>query len=194
MDFVMLAQQCAPQVAVSTLAAVVRTESGYRPWAIGVNGKAKLARQPVSREEAIATAKWLIARGYNIDMGLGQINSANLKRYNVSVEEVFEPCRNLNVAGEILKANYQAARQKGHAVETALYAALSAYNTGSMTRGWSNGYVQKVVNNAGADVPPIPLKIIAPKHKKKAAVEKPTAGTIENSVAKDTPKNEVIVF
>lgn len=154
----MLAQHCAPQVAVSTLAAVVRTESGYRPWAIGVNGKAKLTRQPVSREEAIATAKWLIARGYNIDMGLGQINSANLKRYNVSVDEVFEPCRNLNVAGEILKANYQAARQKGHAVETSLYAALSAYNTGSMTKGWSNGYVQKVVNNAGAEVPPIPLK------------------------------------
>ena len=154
----MLAQHCAPQVAVSTLAAVVRTESGYRPWAIGVNGKAKLARQPVNREEAVATAKWLIARGYNIDMGLGQINSANLKRYNVSVDEVFEPCRNLNVAGEILKANYQAARQKGHAVETSLYAALSAYNTGSMTKGWSNGYVQKVVNNAGAEVPPIPLK------------------------------------
>lgn len=30
-----------------------------------------LARQPESKAEAIATAKWLIDNGYNIDVGLG---------------------------------------------------------------------------------------------------------------------------
>lgn len=165
MDFVALSQQCAPAVAYQTMSAIVRTESAFRPLAIGVNGGTRLVRQPQTKAEAVVTAKWLIANGYNIDMGLGQVNSANLPKIGLSVEDAFDPCKNLAAAASILFGNYQAAKNKGHTGQAALHAALSAYNTGSLTRGFANGYVQKVVASANvtAAVPaidgvtPIPL-------------------------------------
>jgi len=152
-DFPVLAAECAPWVAPQTLEAIVRTESGFRPYAIGVNKGFRLIRQPVSREEAIVTARWLIGNGYNIDLGLGQINSANLTRLGLSVEDAFDPCRNLAASATILGENYRSARQQATDDQQALRAALSAYNTGSFSRGFSNGYVQKVLSNAGAAAP-----------------------------------------
>jgi type IV secretion system protein VirB1 len=163
-DFVALAQECAPWVAPQTMAAIVKTESAFRPLAIGINGGAKLVRQPENKAEAVATAKWLIDNRYNIDMGLGQVNSDNLPRIGLSVEDAFDPCRNLAAAATILHQNYKRARAVHPTEQGALQAALSAYNTGSMTRGFSNGYVQRVVANGnaldGVSVPavaPIPL-------------------------------------
>jgi len=147
MDFVALSQQCAPGVAPQTMAALIKTESRFKPLAIGINGGARLLRQPASKVEAVATATWLISRGYNIDLGLGQINSTNLARYGLSVDDAFDPCTNLAASAAILTASYKLARSKGHAEQPALYAALSAYNTGSLYRGFGNGYVQRVVNN-----------------------------------------------
>jgi type IV secretion system protein VirB1 len=149
MDFISLTKECAPMVASQTMAAIVKTESQFQPWAIGINGNVKLTRQPNNKAEAVATAQNLIAQGYNIDMGLGQINSANLDRIGLSIESVFEPCTNLAASAAILQANYQSATKKLQGEQPALYAALSAYNTGSFTRGFKNGYVQKVVKNAG---------------------------------------------
>lgn len=156
MDFNAIAAECAPWVAPQTLAAIVRTESQFRPLAIGVNGGARLLRQPQSKEEAVVTAKWLIANNYNIDMGLGQVNSSNLKKTGLTVEEAFDPCRNLSAAGMILTWNYQSASKRIPNQQAALHAAISAYNTGSFTRGFSNGYVQKVLNNSNliADTKP----------------------------------------
>lgn len=177
MDFVALAQECAPWVAHETMAAIVKTESAFRPLAIGVNGGAKLTRQPENKAEAVVTAKWLIANGYNIDMGLGQVNSANLGKTGLTVEDAFDPCKNLAAAATILHWNYQAASRKVGGEQAALHAALSAYNTGSFTRGFSNGYVQKVVNNAGPTpaapvVAPIPLQgAQAPKSAPKPATK-----------------------
>jgi len=148
MDFMRLTQACAPWVAPQTMAAIVKTESQFQPLAIGVNGSAKLARQPQNKNEAIITATALIAKGYNIDLGLGQVNSANLVKTGLSVEDAFEPCKNLAAAATILHSNYQAASRKVQGEQPTLYAALSAYNTGSFTKGFKNGYVQKVLNNA----------------------------------------------
>jgi type IV secretion system protein VirB1 len=148
MDFINLAQACAPLVAPQTMAAIVKTESQFQPLAIGINNRAQLAHQPKSKEEAIITATSLLAKGYNIDMGLGQVNSANLIKTGLSVEDAFEPCKNLAAAAKILHSNYQAASRKVEGEQPTLYAALSAYNTGSFTKGFKNGYVQKVLNNA----------------------------------------------
>lgn len=159
MDFVALTAECAPWVAPQTMAAIVRTESQFKPFAININGSAKLERQPRSKEEAIATAKWLLNNNYNIDMGLGQVNSVNLKKTNLSVEDAFDPCKNLAASATILQWNYESASKKIPDQQAALKAAISAYNTGSFTRGFNNGYVQKVVANAGyGNVVPISLK------------------------------------
>ncbi|WP_334189721.1 lytic transglycosylase domain-containing protein [Noviherbaspirillum sp.] len=158
MDFVALAQQCAPWVAHQTLAAIVKTESAFRPFAIGVNGGARLVRQPENKPEAVATATWLLAHGYAIDLGLGQVSSANLGKTGLSVEDAFDPCKNLAAAAAILHRNYQAASATVTGEQAVIQAALSAYNTGSFTRGFANGYVHKVMRNASA----VPTPIAAP--------------------------------
>ena len=143
MDFLDLAQQCAPTVHPHTLAAIVKTESGFKPFAIGVNkGGAQLTRQPTTKAEAVATATDLIGRGLNIDMGLGQINSENLARLGYTVEDVFDVCKNLSAAALILQDNFTRASAKEGASQQALMKALSAYNTGDFARGIKNGYVQ----------------------------------------------------
>ena len=106
MEFLALADQCASFVAPHTLEAIVKTESNFDPLKIGVNGGAKLQRQPVNVEEAIVTAQWLLQNGYNIDLGLGQVNSSNFNRVGLSVTEAFDPCKNLKAAGTIFNNSF----------------------------------------------------------------------------------------
>lgn len=152
LDFNSLAQQCAPNVHPTTLQAVVKTESGFNPYAIGVVG-GHLVRQPHDRAEAVATAKDLEAQGINFSMGLGQVNKTNLARYGLTYETAFDPCENLRAGSAILYDCYQrAAAAMGHRVQ-ALRAAISCYYSGNLTRGETAdaggaSYVQRVVSNA----------------------------------------------
>ena len=150
MDFLALAQACAPNVAPATLQALVQTESNFQPLAIGIVGPVRLQRPARSVAEAVATAQWLLARGYRIDLGLGQINAANWARTGLPLADAFEPCKNLGVAAQMLSGHYQAARARIAGEQSALHAALSAYNTGSWTQGYANGYVQRVLSHAAA--------------------------------------------
>lgn len=180
MDLISLIQECAPFVAHETMIAIIKTESALKPLAIGINGGAKLSRQPKTKEEAIITANWLITNGYNIDMGLGQINSSNLSKTNLSVADAFEPCKNITAAATILSNNYLVASRRTSEKQAALYAALSAYNTGSFSKGFSNGYVQKVINNAATAIPKIPTP---EKNTHTQNTEKP----VKNKVSTNTP-------
>lgn len=140
---------CAPQVAPSTMRAIVRVESGGRPYALNVNGAQKLLRQPRSRHEAEAWASWLVARGYSVDLGLAQVNSGNLARLGLSPAQLLDPCINLRAGARILTESYLGAARRYGGGQTALRAALSAYNTGNYRAGLANGYVARVT--AAAD-------------------------------------------
>lgn len=142
-----LASQCAPNVAPQTVLAIVQTESRGRPFAVNVNGAAQPSA-PTSTANAIATAQRYIAAGYSVDLGLGQINSRNMRWLGLTWDTVFDPCTNIAALGAVLTSNYTAAKA-GRDPQTALRVALSMYNTGSQTRGFRNGYVAKVVGNAG---------------------------------------------
>lgn len=148
-----LSRQCAPTVAPETLLAVVRAESAFNPNAIGVNRGRKLVHQPATRAEAVQTASALLRAGSNFDAGLGQINSSNFAWLGLTVETVFDPCRNLAAAGRVLEANYVSARRTAADAQAALRVALSMYNTGDRNRGFRNGYVRKVQTAAGHVVP-----------------------------------------
>ena len=150
-----LAQQCAPSVAVETLVSVVHTESHFNPYAIGVNAKGVAAPKPSDRASAAAAARSLIARGYNIDLGLGQINSANLRWLGLSVEDAFDPCRNLAAAARVLASNYLNVVRSSPSTEVAIATAMSMYNTGSRSRGFGNGYVGRVYASSNVVVPAI---------------------------------------
>jgi type IV secretion system protein VirB1 len=131
-NFMHLASACAGSVAPATLLAVAQVESGLDPLAIGVNHGPPLSRPPRSRDEAIAVAKRLLVAGANVDLGLLQINAANLQPLGLSVEDAFETCQNL-AAG----------------------ATLSLYNSGDAARGFRNGYVARVVSAAAHAPPPV---------------------------------------
>src|SRR3546814_16833408 len=96
-----LAAQCAPSVAPATIAAIVQTESQGFEWAINVNG---LGRKivPTSREQAVALARHYIGTGHSVDLGLGQINSRNMKALGLTWDNVFDPFTNIAAAGAVL--------------------------------------------------------------------------------------------
>lgn len=135
------------------MASIVRKESAFNPLVIGINGGSRLARQPITKEEAVVTANWLLAHGYNIDMGLGQINYKNLGKLGLSVDDAFDACKNIRAAALLLSWNYEAAKSKIAGEQPALLAAISTYNTGNMRSGFQNGYVRDVVANAGQAIP-----------------------------------------
>lgn len=184
--FRVLAENCAPSVAPEIMAKIVRAESGFNRFAIGVNGANRRSYSPKSQEEAARIARELIAQGHSIDMGLGQINNANLGWLNLTVETVFDSCTNLTAAEAVLRDGYDRARKQGSDPQTALHQALSAYNTGTFTRGFTNGYVERVM---GGDVE-------APKENQTRTVEVagPADGTPAWDVFTSGSKSSALVF
>lgn len=129
-----LAHQCAPTIAPETLVSVAKTESGLNPLAIHDNTTG-LSYAPASANEANAVATSLIlSQHHSVDLGLMQINSANLAASNLDVMHAFDACRSMDAGARIIST----------AFHHALHAALSAYNTGDQRRGIDNGYVARV--------------------------------------------------
>lgn len=128
---------CQIEVPASIMHHVVKVESSYNPFAIGVV-RGRLVRQPASLAEAVATAQMLESRGYNFSLGLAQVNRYNLRRYGLaSYEQAFQVCPNLNAGSRILSECHQrAAGDWGKA--------FSCYYSGNFTTGYRHGYVQKV--------------------------------------------------
>ncbi|TCG09600.1 lytic transglycosylase [Paraburkholderia steynii] len=161
LDFNQLAQQCAPSVHAATMQAIARTESGFNPFAIGVVG-GRLARQPRSPEEAVATARALEAREVNFSVGLGQVNRFNLIKYGLTYETAFDPCANLRAGSAILRDCYQRASAAYGRGQHALRAAISCYYSGNFVGGeriQSSGssYVQRVIANARRTAAPVDM-------------------------------------
>ncbi|MBB5406438.1 type IV secretion system protein VirB1 [Paraburkholderia sp. RAU6.4a] len=162
--FLALTQQCAPAVAPATMAAIVRVESGFNPYSIGVV-HGRLERQPANLNEAVATARALEAARWDYSAGLAQVNRANWIRFGLTPEIVFDPCRNLAAGAAILQGCFERARHEYAGAQDALRAGLSCYASGDFSTGFRTGYVQRVVAEAAlpdpvvpataADVPPI---------------------------------------
>lgn len=146
-DFGELAKRCAPSVAEDTLRAIVKTESGFNPYAIGVvKGKVK---QPRAYHEAMSTIAELELSGADYSVGLAQINRKNFSKYGISASQALDACTNLKVASRILSACFTSAKQSPASDGTALHDALSCYYSGNFKTGYRHGYVDKVRSNAG---------------------------------------------
>ena len=147
---------CAPTIAPSTMAAVVRTESGFDPNTLHVNGAGDADLHPATKADAIVQAIDLIVmQRKSVDLGLGQVNSGNLASLGLSVADALDPCKNLTASAKILAAGYVTAAQSQPDPQRALRAALSQYNTGDPGRGIANGYIGRVVRSAQYVVPAI---------------------------------------
>lgn len=158
-ELALLAATCAPNIHETTLSALVRHESTNQVYAIGINKGKRLAKQPTDLEHAALIANDLIERGVDFDAGLGQINVRNWAWLGLTTETVFDPCTNLQAAQTVLTDCYRRALRQSGDEQRALRSALSCYNTGNFVRGFNNGYVGKVLAQAGVKVPEIkPIK------------------------------------
>lgn len=139
---------CAPDVAPNTIAQIIRVESRGNLLAINVNGLGK-AVHASSQKEAAELTRYYVGKGYSVDVGLMQVNSTNFASLGYSserIEELFEPCANITAGSQILKQFYAKSKAAHDDSAQALRGAISAYNTGSFTKGVKNGYVGKVYN------------------------------------------------
>ncbi len=152
-----LARQCAPDVATEAVVPIVVTESGGDDLAINVNKGPRVRAGTIA--EGAALVRRYMAAGYTVDVGLAQVNSANFARLGVTVEQAFEPCTNLRLASLMLQKGYGLA-SRYYSGSDAISATYSLYNTGTLTRGFRNGYVDRVWSAAsriGAITAPPPI-------------------------------------
>ncbi len=153
--FLQLAAAHAPSVARETLAAFAQHESGLDPNAVH-DDTTGLSFHPEGPEAATALAASLLARGHGLDLGLMQVNSANLARAGLTVRSAFDPGESLRAGAQILVAAYQQCRHRGQAEpQLALRCAASVYNTGTEQAGILNGYQAGVWQAAAQIVPAI---------------------------------------
>ena len=148
-DFDALAARCAASVPVATLAAVARTESGVDPWVVHDNTTGASIR-PSSLHDAQMETGQLVGRGDSVDIGLMQINSANLPALGISATAALDPCISLAGGAAVLRAAYGGGDTDAQQ-QVALLLALSRYNTGTPFKGIMNGYARAVEQNAVPD-------------------------------------------
>lgn len=169
-------EHCAPKVARTTMLAIINTESGSNPLAIGLNKGFKLKYPAKSTAQAQAWVSYLEKNNYNFDVGLAQVNIKNIHKYGYKAVDALDPCINLKMAADILSKNYNGALTTSRDSTEALQKALSAYNTGNYSAGFRNGYVQKVYANAqqknivavNNNLPPIETTMKPSKNKRTA--------------------------
>lgn len=149
-----LAKTCAPDVAPETLGYLVSHESMNNPFNLNVNEKGYVIKKaPTSKAEAMQLIEELEREGRNYDVGYGQINSGNFEWLGVTAESLLDGCNNLRASSKVLAVCYRRAVNEFGEGQQALRHALSCYNTGSLTKGFENGYVAKVVAQANNKIP-----------------------------------------
>ncbi|RAZ82156.1 lytic transglycosylase [Mesorhizobium hawassense] len=149
-EFNHLSRGCAPWVAISTLAAIAKVESGFDPLVAYDNTTNETLRWD-DHLQAARNLKVRLEADHSVDVGLMQINSNNFSKLKLTPETAFQPCTSLSAAAHLLESRYVGGATAA-AEQMALRRAISAYNTGNFKRGFANGYVRKV--EAAAKVVP----------------------------------------
>lgn len=135
-------QQCAPMVNHELMLGVISVESSHNPYAIGIVN-AHLQRQPQNLAEAKVTAQYLEQAGYNYSVELAQVNRSHFNRFNLTLDNVFDTCANLNAGGQILAECLRSAVTQGYQHE-ATHKALSCYYSGQLNSKVGAQYANKV--------------------------------------------------
>ncbi len=153
--FLQLAMTFAPSVAPETLVSFAQYESRLEPNAIHDNSTGETFL-PATLLAATRLAASLLAQGHSLDLGVMQVNSANLPRVGLTVATAFDPGQSIRAGAVILVEAYQRCRHDGAVAEqAALRCAASVYNTGKEQAGILNGYQARVWHVAAQLVPAI---------------------------------------
>lgn len=124
--------------------AIYRVESRLHLYAIGVRKGRKPVRSlfPRSKREALRLARRYLRRGYQLDLGIAQINYGNLRTWGKSLEDAFSVCESVKMSAQVL---YACMKRYGRT-----WRAVDCYNKGfhPRVRG-SSSYVRKVKREYG---------------------------------------------
>ena len=185
---------CAQHMQAPIESQIVKVESSFNPYAIGVvNGR--LQRQPRNKAEAVATAQALLANGWNFSMGCRQVNVKNLGPYGLTLETAFDASKNSAAGTAIYNECLARATKKFGNGEAATRAALSCYYSGNFTTGQRKegnqpSYADKVLASAtpgqqSAEALAIPVIPSKPKGSKTVAANVPTSTDRPDEGAKE---------
>lgn len=177
-DVPALIQQCAPMVSPVLMRSLIRKESSFNPFAIGLHDAAKpkaqagkpldqvqqvlerLQRndQPTGLDDALQVVDVLETAKLGFSVGLAQISIGNVKAAGMTWRQAFDPCTNLTMGQQLLWDFFRTARNQGYSGADAVFAGLRGYNSGSVHpgRGKSNEYAAAIfeyVQKGGGFVP-----------------------------------------
>ncbi|WP_161998012.1 lytic transglycosylase domain-containing protein [Silvanigrella paludirubra] len=146
-DLISLVKECSPHVAPETMLTIIRTESSGNHLVVNDN-TTKTSYKPKTKEEAVNLSYVLIKNGHNLDFGLTQINLINAKKFKLTLNKIFDPCENIKHGAKIFTQAFLNASKVTNNEQYALLKAFSTYNTGNPHKGFKNGYVNKIIENA----------------------------------------------
>ena len=136
-------------VAPRTMQAIVQVESGGNALVMW-NNTTRSRVLPPNRAAAIAYLQAAMAAGQKVDVGIAQVDTENFAAFGLTPENAFDPCTNLRVGGEILRASWRQALHHGLSGQVALYHSFEAYNSGRL---WGDsGYATQILRAAGIPV------------------------------------------
>lgn len=150
---------CAPALDPRLAIALIKRESGFNQFAIGLDSKhnVRLSRQPRTAQEAVLTAADLAQKGYSFSVGLTQIHITNVKKWGISWDDAFIPCTSLKISQSIFLSFFKVAQSAGYKGDDAVYAALRGYNSGSINAQVSNNYASAIMASAKGQQGQIPV-------------------------------------
>lgn len=117
-----IALHCAPAEDPGMLVGLARQESGLDTMTLHDDTSGQVLRGA----GVVEMARRRIAAGHSVDLGAWQINSRNLALLGLDVADAFEPCKAVAAAARLIEL-------------------FSRYNTGSPSRGITNGYADTVL-------------------------------------------------
>ncbi|MET3523997.1 type IV secretion system protein VirB1 [Mesorhizobium abyssinicae] len=163
-------------------------ESGFDPLVAFDNTTDEQLRWK-DQLQAARNLKDRLEAHHSLDVGLMQINSNNFAQLNLTPETALQPCPSLSAAAHLLERQYAGGRTAA-AEQMALRRAISAYNTGSLTRGFANGYVRKV-EAAAKLVPRLLERKLETAGRKIPERETPTRKNVPSLLAPSRPVDEM---
>lgn len=116
--------------------AIAQVESGLNPWAINIEGRSYLFS---TKEDALAKAQEAHSSGRSFDVGIMQVNSWWLKRFDIPLEAALDPEANIYLGGWILKGEIDR--------HSTLKSAVGAYHSPNQAR--ANRYANTVMAALG---------------------------------------------
>lgn len=151
-ELLLLIEQCSPLVQPQLMMSLIKTESNFKRFAIGMDANSGWVHQPKNIKEAKETVKKLKSEKRSFSLGYAQIHVSNIERFGLTFEQAFDPCVNIHTSELILKEYYTKSLASGYNGYLAMFATLRGYNSGYINREISNHYAVNVLRGANLKV------------------------------------------